>query len=126
MLVLIKEDLGALNVHHDVFFSERSLTAGGKDEVATTIEELRQKGLVYEGRLEKPKGHDDGEWEDREQTLFKSTAVRRRRRSRADEVGRQLHLFRRRHGLSPQQARRAASGTSSTCSAPTTPATSRA
>jgi arginyl-tRNA synthetase len=73
MLAVIKEDLAALNVRHDVFFSERSLTAG-QDEVKATIEELRGKGLVYQGRLEKPIGHDDGEWEDREQTLFKSTA----------------------------------------------------
>jgi len=72
MLAVIKEDLAALNVNHDVFFSERSLTAG-EDEIAVTIEELRRKGLVYVGRLEKPKGHDDNEWEDREQTLFKST-----------------------------------------------------
>jgi arginyl-tRNA synthetase len=72
MLAVIKEDLAALNIRHDVFFSERSLTAG-EDEVAVTIDELRRKGLVYEGRLEKPKGHDDGEWEDREQTLFRST-----------------------------------------------------
>jgi len=63
MLVQIKQDLAALDVKHDVFFSERSLTAGD-DEIKTTIEELRQKGLVYEGRLEKPKGHDDNEWED--------------------------------------------------------------
>jgi len=72
MLAVIKEDLAALNVRHDVFFSERSLTAG-EDEIKVTIDELRQKGLVYEGRLEKPKGHDDGDWEDREQTLFRST-----------------------------------------------------
>jgi arginyl-tRNA synthetase len=72
MLGLIKEDLAALNIHHDVFFSERSLTQG-RDEVAATIAELRARGLVYTGRLEKPKGHDDGEWEDREQTLFRST-----------------------------------------------------
>ena len=73
MLAMIKEDLAALDIRHDVFFSERSLTRG-KDEVAETIEELRRKGLVFEGRLEKPKGHDDADWEDREQTLFKSTA----------------------------------------------------
>jgi arginyl-tRNA synthetase len=73
MLDMIKEDLGALNIHHEVFFSERSLTAGGKDEVRATIQELAAKGLVYQGRLPRPKGHDDGEWEDREQTLFKST-----------------------------------------------------
>jgi arginyl-tRNA synthetase len=73
MLATIKEDLAALNIRHETFFSERSLTRG-KDEVAETIEELRRKGLVFKGRLEKPKGHDDGDWEDREQTLFKSTA----------------------------------------------------
>ena len=73
MLAMIKDDLAALDIRHDIFFSERSLTAG-KDEVAETIEELRRKGLVFQGRLEKPKGHDDADWEDREQTLFKSTA----------------------------------------------------
>jgi arginyl-tRNA synthetase len=72
MLAVIREDLAALNVGHDLFFSERSLTTG-EDEIAVTIEELRKKGLVYVGRLEKPKGHDDNEWEDREQTLFRST-----------------------------------------------------
>jgi arginyl-tRNA synthetase len=72
MLAAIKDDLAALSIRHDVFFSERSLTSG-KDEIAATIDELRQKGLVFEGRLKKPKGHDDSEWEDREQTLFKST-----------------------------------------------------
>jgi arginyl-tRNA synthetase len=73
MLAMIKEDLAALDIRHDIFFSERSLTRG-KDEVAETVEELRTKGLVFEGRLEKPKGHDDGDWEDREQTLFRATA----------------------------------------------------
>ena len=73
MLQTIKDDLAALNVSHDVFFSERSLTADGKDQVAAAIASLREKGVIYEGRLAKPKGHDDGEWEDREQTLFKST-----------------------------------------------------
>jgi arginyl-tRNA synthetase len=73
MLAIIKEDLAALDIRHDVFFSERSLTEG-RDEVAETIDELRRKGLVFLGRLEKPKGHDDGDWEDREQTLFRSTA----------------------------------------------------
>jgi arginyl-tRNA synthetase len=73
MLTQIKDDLAALGVSHEVFFSERSLTAAG-NQVAATIEELRRKGLVYEGRLPRPKGHDDGEWEDREQTLFRSTA----------------------------------------------------
>lgn len=73
MMVEIREDLAALNVKHDVFFSERSLTADNRDEVAETIQELRSKGLVFEGRLEKPKGHDADDWEDREQTLFRAT-----------------------------------------------------
>lgn len=69
----IKADLAALNVHHDVFFSERSLTADGRDQVAEAIDRLRAKNLIYEGRLPRPLGHDDDEWEDREQTLFRST-----------------------------------------------------
>jgi arginyl-tRNA synthetase len=74
MMEMIKDDLAALNIRHDVFFSEASLTSGGADKVKEAIAALKKKGLIYEGKLEKPKGHDDGEWEDRVQTLFKSTA----------------------------------------------------
>jgi arginyl-tRNA synthetase len=73
IMPMIKDDLAALNIRHDVFFSEASLTQDGTDKVKAAVEELRRKGLIYEGRLEKPKGHDDEEWEDREQTLFRST-----------------------------------------------------
>lgn len=73
MMPMIKDDLAALNIKHDVFFSEASLTKGGTDKVAEAVAELSKKGLIYQGRLEKPKGHDDEEWEDREQTLFKSS-----------------------------------------------------
>ena len=44
------------------------------DQVAATIEWLRARGEVYEGRLPPPKGAPVEEWEDREQTLFRSTA----------------------------------------------------
>jgi len=74
MMATIRDDLAALNVRHDVFFSERSLTAGERDEVASTIAWLRERGLVFNGRLEKPKGHEAEDWEDREQTLFRATA----------------------------------------------------
>ena len=74
MLEDIKADLARLNIKHDVFFSEASLTSGKTDKIKAAIEALRQKGLIYEGRLPRPKGHDDEEWEDRDQTLFKSTA----------------------------------------------------
>ena len=69
----IKEDLGALRVKHDVFFSEWSLIHGQTDQVSEAIEKLRAHGLIYQGRIPKPMDHDEGEWEDREQTLFKST-----------------------------------------------------
>src|SRR6202011_3600300 len=57
----------------DVFFSERSLLEGGTDAVAVTIAWLRHEGKVYEGRLPPPKGAVDEDWEDREQTLFRTT-----------------------------------------------------
>jgi arginyl-tRNA synthetase len=69
----IRDDLAALDIHFDVFFSERSLIEGKRDDVSATIESLRQSGEVYEGRLPPPKGGKLEEWEDREQTLFKST-----------------------------------------------------
>ena len=52
---------------------ERSLIEGERDEVRATIEDLRKSGEVYEGRLPPPKGGNLGDWEDREQTLFRST-----------------------------------------------------
>jgi arginyl-tRNA synthetase len=73
MLAAIRDDLAALNVRHDVFFSERSLIEGEDDVVAATIAELRQQGYVYEGRLLPPKGAPVEDWEDREQTLFRAT-----------------------------------------------------
>src|SRR5712672_126804 len=73
MMAEIREDLAALNVQHDVFFSERSLVEGGNDAVAATIADLRAAGEVYEGRLPPPKGAVEEDWEDREQTLFRTT-----------------------------------------------------
>ncbi len=73
MMAEIRDDLTALNVKHDVFFSERSLVTGEHDLVAQTIADLRGEGHVYEGRLPPPKGAPVDDWEDREQTLFRST-----------------------------------------------------
>ena len=74
MMDAIRDDLAALDVKPDVFFSERSLLMSGEDRVGATIELLRQRGYVYEGRLPPPKGAPTEDWEDREQTLFRSTA----------------------------------------------------
>ena len=71
MMDLIRADLNSLGVHMDVFYSEKSLNGTGKIESA--INDLREKGLIYEGVLEAPKGKRPDEWEPREQTLFKST-----------------------------------------------------
>ena len=74
MMDMIRADLAALNVRHDVFFSERSLIEGPADQVARTLEWLRQRDEIYEGRLPPPKGAPIEDWEDREQTLFRATA----------------------------------------------------
>jgi arginyl-tRNA synthetase len=74
MMDAIRNDLAALNVRHDVFFSERSLIEGAQgDRVGETIEQLRREGHVYEGRLPPPRGAPVEDWEDREQTLFRAT-----------------------------------------------------
>ena len=73
MLELIRSDLDKLGVVHDVFFSELSLTADGNDRVAEMIADLRERDLIYLGTLPPPKGKLPDDWEDREQTLFRST-----------------------------------------------------
>ncbi len=71
MMDLIRADLATLNIKHDVFFSEKKLhDEGGIVDAITT---MREAGLIYQGRLLPPKGKLPDDWEDREQTLFKST-----------------------------------------------------
>jgi arginyl-tRNA synthetase len=71
MMDLIRDDLLSLNIKHDVFKSERALhTSGAVDEVTA---ELTARGLIFKGKLDKPKGEVPEDWEDREQTLFRST-----------------------------------------------------
>jgi arginyl-tRNA synthetase len=72
MMDLIRDDLAALNIRHEVFFSERSMHQSGAIE--ETVEALRKAGHVYEGRLPPPKGEVPEGWEDREQTLFRASA----------------------------------------------------
>ncbi|MEX0953743.1 MAG: arginine--tRNA ligase [Rhizobiaceae bacterium] len=75
MMDMIREDLAALNVHHDVFFSERSLHGENGGAIRSAINDLTLKGHVYKGKLPPPKGQMPEDWEDREQTLFRSTEV---------------------------------------------------
>lgn len=86
MMAEIRNDLARLRIVPEVFFSERSLIEGEEpdpfasepprppaDVVAETIAALRTAGHVYEGRLPPPKSGNLEDWEDREQTLFRST-----------------------------------------------------
>jgi arginyl-tRNA synthetase len=71
MMDLIRNDLASLGIKQDVFFSEKSLhTSGVLDRIAT---ELEARDLIYKGRLDPPKGEVPEDWEDREQTLFRSS-----------------------------------------------------
>jgi arginyl-tRNA synthetase len=72
MLDLIRYDLGLLGIHHDRFASEEELQQSGAVERGMQV--LRDKGLVYEGTLERPKSLDPhDEWEPVELTLFRSS-----------------------------------------------------
>ena len=71
MMTTIKDDLALLGVKHDIFTSEKKLVESGA--VEKTIDNLKQNGFVYEGVLTPPKGQLPDDWEQREQTLFKST-----------------------------------------------------
>lgn len=75
MMAMIREDLALLNVHHEVFFSERTLHDNDAAAIRSAITDLTLKGHVYKGKLPPPKGQKPEDWEDREQTLFRSTDV---------------------------------------------------
>jgi len=72
MLKLIKEDLADMGIHHDVFTSEAALHT--KKQVEAAIALLSEKGHVYRGVLEPPKGEKAEDWEEKEQLLFRSTS----------------------------------------------------
>lgn len=71
MLVMIREDLALLGIHHDLFSSEAELQASGKPAAAEAW--LRAHDLVYDGHLEAPKGKTPEDWEPVELPLFRST-----------------------------------------------------
>lgn len=72
MMDMIRDDLALLGIHHECFFSERTLHEnGGIDRALSALE---ADGHIYEGVLEPPKGKKPDDWEPRPQTLFKATA----------------------------------------------------
>ena len=81
LMAEIKADLQTLGVDIDVYSSERALVESGA--VDSAFQELSRQDLIYQGRLEPPKGQKPDDWEDREQTLFRATRF-------GDEVDRPL------------------------------------
>ncbi|UYN93922.1 MAG: arginine--tRNA ligase [Enhydrobacter sp.] len=77
----IRSDLATMGVDIEVYSSERALVESGA--VDRVFQELSRQGLIYQGRLEPPKGQKPDDWEDREQTLFRATKF-------GDEVDRPL------------------------------------
>ncbi|MEZ5734843.1 MAG: arginine--tRNA ligase [Novosphingobium sp.] len=71
MMAMIREDLGLLGIHHDIFSSEAELQGAGKP--AESEAWLRERDLVYDGMLEAPKGKTPEDWEPVELPLFRST-----------------------------------------------------
>ena len=70
-LKLIKSNLKTLGIVHDKFISETEIVVN--KEVEKVIDKLKDKNLVYEGKIKAPKGEDDKNWLEREQLLFRST-----------------------------------------------------
>jgi arginyl-tRNA synthetase len=70
-LKLIKSNLANLGIVHDKFTSETEIVLN--KEVEKVIQNLKEKNLVYNGKIKAPKGEDDDNWVEREQLLFKST-----------------------------------------------------
>ncbi|MGB3281059.1 MAG: arginine--tRNA ligase, partial [Pseudorhodobacter sp.] len=63
MMQMIREDLASLGVAMDVYSSEKALYGSGKIESA--ISTLRKMALIYEGKLDAPKGKLPDDWEER-------------------------------------------------------------
>ena len=71
MMEIIKADLKSLNIEMDNYFSEQSMiNSNGIEESLST---LKDKGLIYKGIIDAPKGKTYTDWQAREQLLFKST-----------------------------------------------------
>jgi len=70
-MVMIRNDLDAIGIHFDHFFSEQSLHASGR--VDALIGRLQADGVVYRGTLPPPKGKETTDYQPVEHLLFRTT-----------------------------------------------------
>ncbi len=70
-MATIRDDLAALNIAFDHYFSERDLHDSGT--VQRLIDDLKARGLVYRGTLPPPKGKEIADYKPIEQWLFRTT-----------------------------------------------------
>ncbi|MDQ6975311.1 MAG: arginine--tRNA ligase [Mariprofundaceae bacterium] len=71
-MTLIRADLARLNIHFDLFFSERQLHESGA--VNTLIQRLQDDNLIFNGILPPPKGKSVSDYTPQVQPLFKTTS----------------------------------------------------
>ncbi|MDB4845950.1 arginine--tRNA ligase [Candidatus Pelagibacter sp.] len=70
-LKLIKANLKSIGIVHDNFIRETHIV--NNNEVEDVINNLKEKELIYNGKIKAPEGENDTNWVERQQLLFKST-----------------------------------------------------
>ncbi len=73
MMDMIRSDLDLIGIQHDVFTSETAIVDEGA--VEDVMDMLEEKGLIYTGVLDVPKGIDVDDWAAEPQLLFRSTQL---------------------------------------------------
>jgi len=70
-MAMIRDDLDAIGIAFDVYFSEQGLHSSGR--VTELIKRLEADGVVYTGVLPPPKGKEVSDYKPVEQLLFRTT-----------------------------------------------------
>ncbi len=70
-LKFVKSNLSNLGIKHDNFISETNII--NNKEVEKSVELLKKKNFIYEGKIEAPESEKNSNWVKRNQLLFKST-----------------------------------------------------
>jgi len=73
LINIIKKDLSLINIEFDNFIYESDIVE--KKLIDALFKILNEKKLIYKGKLDKPKGDDSKNWEERDQLLFKSSSL---------------------------------------------------